>query len=138
VSDLISLTGLRVRGFHGVFEHERRDGQEFVVDAVLEVSTSAAAASDALADTVDYGELAQRLAAVVAGEPVDLLETLVARLAGACLADPRVEAATVTVHKPQAPIPLAFADVAVTIRRDRSWPRGGETRRDDRRSEANT
>jgi len=119
VADVITLTGLRVRGFHGVFEHERRDGQEFVVDAALEVDTTAAAASDDLADTVDYGDLAQRLAAVVAGDPVDLLETLVGRLAEACLADPRVQAATVTVHKPQAPIPLAFADVAVTIRRAR-------------------
>jgi dihydroneopterin aldolase len=117
--DRISLTGLRVRGFHGVFEHERRDGQEFVVDAELELSTATAAASDDLADTVDYGALAQRLAAVIAGEPVNLLETLVARLAEACLADPRVRAATVTVHKPQAPIPLTFADVAVTVRRER-------------------
>ncbi len=120
MTDRIALTGLRVSGRHGVFEHERRDGQDFVVDAVLEVSTSAAAASDDLADTVDYGELAQRLAAVVAGEPVNLLETLVNRLADACLADPRVAAATVTVHKPQAPIPLAFDDVAVTVRRERA------------------
>jgi dihydroneopterin aldolase len=118
--DVIALTGLRVRGFHGVFEHERRDGQDFVVDAVLEVSTAAAAASDDLADTVDYGDLAQRLAAVVGGEPVNLLETLVGRLAAECLRDPRVAAATVTVHKPHAPIPLAFADVSVTIRRERA------------------
>jgi dihydroneopterin aldolase len=117
--DTITLTGLRVRGHHGVFHHERRDGQDFVVDAVLEVATSTAAASDELTDTVHYGELAQRLAAVVAGEPVNLLETLAARLVAACLADPRVEAATVTVHKPQAPIPLSFTDVAVTIRRER-------------------
>jgi dihydroneopterin aldolase len=120
VVDRITLTGLRVRGFHGVFEHERRDGQDFVVDAVLELDTSAAARTDALADTVDYGALATALAAVVGGEPVDLLETLVARLADACLADARVHAATVTVHKPQAPIPLTFADVAVTIRRERA------------------
>jgi 7,8-dihydroneopterin aldolase/epimerase/oxygenase len=118
-ADRISLTGLRVRGRHGVFEHERVDGQDFLVDAVLEVPTGAAAASDDLADTVDYGDLAQRLAAVVAGEPVNLIETLVERLAAACLADERVRAATVTVHKPQAPIPLAFADVAVTVRRER-------------------
>ncbi len=118
-ADRIRLSGLRVRGFHGVFDHERRDGQDFVVDAELEVSTAAAAASDDLTQTVDYGELAQRLAAVVAGEPVNLLETLAARLADACLADPQVRAATVTVHKPQAPIPLAFGDVAVTIRRER-------------------
>ena len=119
VPDLITLIGLRVRGFHGVFEHERRDGQDFVVDVRLEVSTAAAAASDDLADTVDYGDLAQRLAAVVAGEPVDLLETLAARLAEVCLALEGVAAATVTVHKPQAPIPLQFDDVAVTIRRER-------------------
>jgi 7,8-dihydroneopterin aldolase/epimerase/oxygenase len=119
VADRISLSGLRVRGFHGVFDHERRDGQDFVVDAVLEMSTAAAAASDDITDTVHYGELAEQLAAVVAGEPVNLLETLAARLAEVCLADPRVEAATVTVHKPQAPIPLAFEDVSVTIRRSR-------------------
>jgi 7,8-dihydroneopterin aldolase/epimerase/oxygenase len=119
VVDRISLTGLQVRGFHGVFEHERRDGQDFVVDAVLELSTAAATASDDIADTVHYGELAETLAAIVAGEPVNLIETLAARLADACLRDARVRAATVTVHKPQAPIPLAFADVAVTIRRDR-------------------
>jgi dihydroneopterin aldolase len=136
VSDRVRLTGLRVYGYHGVFEHERRFGQTFVVDAELELSTAAAAASDDLADTVHYGELATRLAAVLSGEPVNLLETLAARLADECLTDPRVDAATVTVHKPQAPIPLTFADVAVTIRRDRSWPRSGATRRGDRRSEA--
>jgi len=119
MSDRISLTGLRVRGHHGVYEHERRDGQDFVVDVVLELPTDTAAGSDDVADTVHYGELAERVAAVVGGEPVNLLETLAARLAQVCLADPRVAAATVTVHKPQAPIPLAFDDVAVTIRRDR-------------------
>ncbi len=117
--DEIALRGLRVRGRHGVFDHERRDGQDFVVDAVLEVPTARAAQSDDLAHTVDYGDLAQRLAAVVAGEAVNLIETLATRLAEECLSDPRVAAATVTVHKPQAPIPLTFADVAVTIRRTR-------------------
>jgi dihydroneopterin aldolase len=135
-ADRIRLTGLRVRGYHGVFEHERRDGQEFVIDAELEVDLEPAAASDDLADTVHYGELAARLAEVVAGEPVDLIETLAARLVDACLADRRVEAATITVHKPQAPIPLTFADVAVTVRRDRSWPGSGETRGSEPRSGA--
>jgi len=118
VADVITLTGLRVRGHHGVFDFERRDGQDFVIDVVLEVSTRAAAASDELGDTVDYGDLAQRLAAVVAGEPVNLLETLAQRLAGVCLGLGGVQAATVTVHKPEAPIPVPFADVAVTIRRE--------------------
>jgi dihydroneopterin aldolase len=118
-TDRITLRGLRVRGRHGVYDFERENGQDFVVDAQLELSTAPAAASDDVADTVHYGELAQRLAEVVGGEPVNLLETLAGRLADVCLADERVAAATVTVHKPQAPIPLQFADVAVTIRRSR-------------------
>jgi len=119
VPDRIVLTGLRVTGYHGVFEHERRDGQPFVVDVVLELDTRTAARTDDVTDTVHYGELAEKLAAVVAGEPVNLLEKLVARLADVCLDDARVSAAEVTVHKPQAPIPLEFGDVAVTIRRER-------------------
>jgi dihydroneopterin aldolase len=119
VADHIVLTGLTVRGNHGVFDFERRDGQDFVLDVDLELDTTPAARSDDVADTVDYGELATALAAVVGGEPVNLLETLAQRLADACLADERVAVATVTVHKPQAPILLQFADVAVTIRRDR-------------------
>jgi dihydroneopterin aldolase len=116
-ADRIRLAGLTVRGRHGVFDFERRDGQDFVVDVVLELDLTVAAASDELSDTVHYGELAEGLAAVLAGEPVNLLETLAERLAAVCLADPRVRATTVTVHKPQAPIPLSFTDVSVTIRR---------------------
>jgi 7,8-dihydroneopterin aldolase/epimerase/oxygenase len=119
VADRITLTGLRVRGFHGVYEHERRDGQDFVVDATLWLDSRPAAASDDVADTVDYGALAERFATVVAGEPVNLIETLAARLCELCMADQRVIAAEVTVHKPQAPIAREFADVAVTARRSR-------------------
>jgi 7,8-dihydroneopterin aldolase/epimerase/oxygenase len=117
--DAITLTGLRVFGRHGVYEEERERGQDFVVDVTLELDTRPAAASDDVADTVHYGELAGRLADVVAGEPVNLLETLADRLVAVCLSYPLVGRATVTVHKPQAPIPLAFADVAVTVVRDR-------------------
>jgi dihydropteroate synthase len=124
--DRVELRGLRVTGRHGVYAHERADGQDFVVDATLEVDTVRAAASDELADTVDYGTLAQDLAAVVAGEPVNLIETLADRLVAVCLRDPRVAAAEVTVHKPAAPIPLEFADVAVTVRRSRRGGRGDQ------------
>ena len=117
--DQITLTGLTVVGHHGVYDHERRDGQEFVVDLVLDLDTTPAAASDDVADTVHYGELAEQVAAVVAGEPVNLLETLAARIAGVVLDHPLVDAVQVSVHKPQAPIPVAFGDVAVTIRRER-------------------
>ena len=119
MTDRITLTGLRVRGFHGVFDFERREGQDFVVDVQLELDLAPAAASDEVADTVHYGELAAALAKVIAGEPVNLIEKLADRLVAVCLSDPRVAAATVTVHKPGAPIPLEFADVAVTLRRAR-------------------
>jgi dihydroneopterin aldolase len=115
MSDRITLSGLRVRGFHGVLPEERRDGQDFVVDAVLSLDTRAAAASDALSDTVDYGALAHALAKVVAGEPCDLIETLADRLAAVCLAHPLVFEVELTVHKPGAPIPLTFDDVSVTV-----------------------
>ena len=120
MTDRIALTGLRVRGHHGVLPSERRAGQDFVVDVSLDLDLAPAALSDDVADTVDYGELAEALAAVVRGEPVNLLETLASRLSDICLADAHVAAATVTVHKPQAPIPLNFLDVSVTVRRGRS------------------
>ncbi len=120
MSDRIEVRGLRLRGRHGVFEHERRDGQEFVVDVALATDTAAAASSDDLADTVDYGELAGRIAAVVGGEPVNLLETLAERIAAVCLDDMRVRSVEVTVHKPSAPIELAFDDVVVSIVRSRA------------------
>lgn len=116
--DEIRLTGLRVRGHHGVFDHEKRDGQEFVVDAVLRRDLTRPAASDDLADTVDYGTLADTLAAIVAGPPFDLIEALAGALVEACLEV--CDDAEVTVHKPEAPITHAFADVAVTLRRTRT------------------
>ena len=120
MSGLIELRGLTVRGRHGVYDFERSQGQDFRIDVTLDLDLGPAAASDDVADTVHYGELAERLAAVVAGDPVNLIETLADRLVAVCLADPRVEAATVTVHKPQAPIEQEFTDVAVTLQRRRS------------------
>lgn len=117
VLDRITLRGLRVAGHHGVYPEERRRGQDFVVDAVLSVDTRRAAADDDLSHTVDYAALAARIAAVVAGDPVALLETLADRLAGTCLADPAVREVEIIVHKPDAPLGLRFDDVAVTIRR---------------------
>lgn len=117
MSDRIELRGLRVRGKHGVFDHERRDGQDFLVDVTLWLDLAAAAASDDLADTYDYGALAQTAADIVAGPPRNLIETLAAQIAGAVLRDERVRAVEVTVHKPSAPIPLTFADVAVVAHR---------------------
>lgn len=119
MTDHITLTGLRVRGHHGVYEHERRDGQDFVVDVTVWIDLAGAAATDDVADTVHYGELAGRVAEIVSGTPRNLIETVGAEIADDVMKDDRVHAVEVTIHKPDAPIPLDFADVAVTIRRSR-------------------
>lgn len=117
--DRVVLTGVRAFGHHGVLAHERADGQEFVLDAVLWLDLAPAGASDDLADTVDYGALAQALHDDVVRDPLDLIEALADRLARTCLADPRVTACEVTVHKPSAPIAVGFGDVAVVVHRAR-------------------
>ena len=117
--DRITVRGLTGHGFHGVYPEEREHGQTFRVDAVLELDTAPAAATDDLARTVNYAELAQALHAVLVGEPVDLLETLVQRLADLCLANPLVDAVEITVHKPDADLGVPADDVTVAIRRTR-------------------
>ncbi len=119
MTDRITLTGIRATGYHGVYEHERREGQVFIADVVLELSLADAARSDDVADTVHYGEFADQVAAVLAGDPADLLETVAQRIADRALAYPRVDVVEVTIHKPQAPIAVPFDDVSVTIRRAR-------------------
>jgi dihydroneopterin aldolase len=116
--DQIVLRGVRAQGRHGVYAHERSEGQAFTVDATLYLDTRIAARDDDLTATADYGAVAEKIVALIEGEPVNLIETLAARIADACLADPAVQAAEVTVHKPQAPITVPFQDVAVTIRRE--------------------
>jgi dihydroneopterin aldolase len=120
-TDRISVLGLRAFGRHGVLEHERRDGQEFVVDAVLHVDTRPAADTDDLTLTVDYAAVASRIFDIVSGEPVALIETLAQRLALACLdVHGCVREVEITVHKPHAPLIQSFGDVTVTIRRSRA------------------
>ncbi|MCT2264422.1 dihydroneopterin aldolase [Dietzia cinnamea] len=120
MTDRIELRGLKVRGNHGVFDHEKRDGQDFLVDLVLWTDFTAATASDDLADTVDYGALALFARDVVAGPSCDLIETVASRIAdGVMEMAPDAHAVEVTLHKPQAPIPAEFADVAVVARRSR-------------------
>ncbi len=117
--DEIRLTGVRARGHHGVFDAERRDGQEFVIDLVVRLPLGPAAQGDALERTVHYGELAEQVVAAVERDPVDLIETLAERIADVALSFPATREVVVTVHKPSAPIPVPFADVAVTIVRAR-------------------
>lgn len=117
----ITLTGLRVRGHHGVLDHERTTGQVFLVDLQLEVDITRAAATDDVADTVNYAEVALAVQRIVAGEPVNLIETLVVTIAETVLAEFQpVNSVVATVHKPQAPIPADFQNVAITVTRHRA------------------
>ncbi len=117
--DRLRIGGIRAFGHHGVLDFERRDGQEFVVDVVLGIDAGPAARTDDLSATVDYGELAKRIQRAVETDPVDLIETLADRLARTCLTEPDVAWVEVTVHKPRAPIGVAFEDVSLTINRRR-------------------
>ncbi len=116
---IVRISGLRAPGRHGVLASERVNGQVFVADVVLTVDDETSVRSDALADTVDYAALSERLVAVIAGEPVDLIETLAGRLAEVCLSDDRVVVAEVTVHKPEVPLRVDVDEVSVTLVRRR-------------------
>ncbi|MBB1515180.1 dihydroneopterin aldolase [Tessaracoccus sp. MC1679] len=115
--DRITLTGVTAIGFHGVFPHERREGQPFVVDVILELPLETS--SDELDDTVSYADVATMVESVITGEPRNLIETVAGEIATRCLEHGRVVGVTVTVHKPRAPLSQHFADVAVTISRSR-------------------
>lgn len=116
----VAVRGIRARGYHGVLPAERRDGQDFVVDVVMAVDVTEAAATDDLAATVDYALVAGQVVAVVEGDPVNLIETLAQRVADQVLQHWRVQQVEVTVHKPQAPVGVPFEDVTVTIERGRA------------------
>lgn len=118
--DRITLTGVTALGHHGVFDFERREGQPFVVDAVLYLDFSAAAKSDDVSDTAHYGEVAQRITEWISGEPLSLIEALAVRIADGLLSEFGLQAVDITVHKPQAPIEVPFGDVAVSVHRERS------------------
>ncbi|CCQ47934.1 dihydroneopterin aldolase [Pseudarthrobacter siccitolerans] len=128
--DRITLTGVTAVGHHGVFDFERREGQPFVVDAVLYLDFAKAAESDDVRDTAHYGEVAQRITEWISGEPLNLIEALAVRIADSLLSEFRLEAVDVTVHKPQAPIEVPFGDVAVSVHRTRSDRRRDNADRD--------
>ena len=120
MSDSITLTGLRAFAHHGVFDFERADGQEFVIDVTVSLDLRPASGGDDLRATLHYGELAEEVVGAVERDPADLIETVAERIAGVVLAHERADAVTVTVHKPTAPITVPFADVAVTITRSKA------------------
>jgi dihydroneopterin aldolase/2-amino-4-hydroxy-6-hydroxymethyldihydropteridine diphosphokinase len=116
--DRIELRGLTVHGNHGVFDFEKREGQDFVIDVTLHTTVARAAATDDLAETIHYGELAEDVAGIVENNTFDLIETLAERIADHCLS--LCEHVEVVVHKPSAPIQRAFDDVRIRVERSRA------------------
>lgn len=117
--DQLRLTGVQARGHHGVFDFERADGQDFVVDVVVDIDARAAGDTGDLDATVHYGVLAEEIVRDIETDPVDLIETLAERVAATVLSHPAALRTSVTVHKPQAPITVPFTDVSITIERSR-------------------
>jgi dihydroneopterin aldolase/2-amino-4-hydroxy-6-hydroxymethyldihydropteridine diphosphokinase len=118
--DTVTVHAIEATGHHGVFAHERRDGQLFRCDVTLHLDTRRAHARDDLAEAVDYGGVGRVVHDILAGPPKDLVETVAGDIAAAVLADERVAAVDVTLHKPQAPMPVPFGDVTVTVHRTRA------------------
>jgi dihydroneopterin aldolase len=120
MSDQIVLTSIHGFGYHGLFEQERKDGQDFFVDLTLEVDLKAASQSDAIVDTVNYAEITDLVVDEITSNPVNLIEKLAARIAERVLNQhPKVDSVTVTVHKPQAPVAAQLKDIAVVVSRSR-------------------
>lgn len=120
MNDVIHLSGLEVFAHHGVFLHEKENGQRFVIDADIEWDGSVAATTDDLADTLDYGAVAVAIRDAVAGDPVDLLEALALRVMKAIFAFDKAEAVILTIHKPDVEMPVDIAGVSITVQRTRS------------------
>jgi dihydroneopterin aldolase len=118
----IEVRGLRVVATHGVLAEEQARPQPFEIDVDLDVDLASAAASDDLAETVDYGAVVDRLVAVVAEGPQrHLLESLADELCRVALAaDDRVTAATIAVRKVRPPVAADVATVGVRMTRSRS------------------
>ena len=119
VSDLIRITGLELFGYHGVYDHEKQNGQRFLVDLAVWLDAESASVSDELSQSLDYGELVKAVAAEVQGESVDLIEKLAAKVLAVVWRFEKALVAEVTIHKPEAPVGFPVSDISVTLKRER-------------------
>ena len=113
--DHISLVGIEERGRHGMLDHERQDGQLFLVDADIYLDLQGAGASDRIEDTVDYSQISALISRIIIGPPCDLLEKVATQIAEETLELENVQAVRICLHKPEAPLGLEKQDVKVTI-----------------------
>ena len=115
--DCVELRGLRVMALCGVLPEERTRRQPFVIDVDVFADLTAAGASDALGDTVDYGALCARIDRLAVDEQYSLLERFAARVAEVVLDTPLVSAVTVSVRKLRPPVPQHLGTSGVRIHR---------------------
>jgi len=123
VAEVITLAGVTAYGYHGVLDSERQEGQDFIVDVSMDVDTTPAAHSDDVTQTVNYAEVAADIVAIIEGEPRNLIETVMAQIADTVMANYElIQSATITLHKPQAPVGVPFGDVSIRTQRHREVP----------------
>ena len=115
--DKVSITGIEAFGFHGVFEHEKKEGQEFIVDVEFDYNTAKAIQTDFIEDAIDYGAVSILIKSIVEGEPRNLIEKVADEIAQQILNNFKVDSVKITLHKPQAPIDMEFKDVSVSVER---------------------
>ena len=118
--DVIHLSGIEIFAHHGVFDHEKENGQRFFFDVDIEYDSSQAAVSDNLADTLDYAAVVTAIRDAVLGEPVDLLEALALRVMKAIFSFEMAQMVILTIHKPDVEMPVDIAGVSITVHRHRS------------------
>ncbi|WP_163583019.1 dihydroneopterin aldolase [Gracilibacillus saliphilus] len=119
--DKIYLNQMTFYGFHGVFPEEKKLGQRFLVDVVLEADLKQAGQSDDLQYSIDYGLVYQLTKQIVEGRSKNLIEAVAEEVAETLLSkfDP-LQACNVKVMKPDPPIPGHYQSVAVEIYREKS------------------
>ncbi len=119
MSDFIEIFGIAGFGYHGVFDHERANGQSFTVDVKLELKSRKASRTDSIKDAVDYSEVIRVVHELINGDPVNLIERLAQLIANNLLKKFPVKSVEVVVHKANAPVGFPVRDISVRIKRAR-------------------
>ena len=117
VADKVFITGLRASAVIGIYDWEREIRQNLRLDLEMQTDVRRAAASEDIADALDYEKISNRVRDFVEQSEFLLVETLAEQLAGLLIAEFNVPWLRLSVHKPGA---IEFADdVGVVIERQR-------------------
>ena len=113
----IELSAIELHAFHGVLDHERRDGQRFLVDVELDYADDAAAATDRIEDAIDYREVVAAVVEVSDGRAYHLLEAFATEVANELATRFPVSRVRVRVRKPDVVLPRPVDYAAVVVER---------------------